>query len=202
MAPGTRDEVAAEEPAESARPPRSGRRPLQAIALGLLIVALVLTVRGYDVYADPLGWLLVLYGTRLLPAHLDFRGPLLALAAVAGAIAVPLWVPAIAERVADTEDALAWTLDLPRFGYCALLLLALARAAEAAGDRAATGWLKVVLVATLAVIAAPAVVIGGGLDALDDATGALIALTQIVLVVVLLIYAGRPWAREDPDTAP
>ena len=37
-------------------------KPLQAVGMGLVIVVLTVPVAGYDVLADPLGWLLVLVG--------------------------------------------------------------------------------------------------------------------------------------------
>ena len=42
-------------------------KPLQAVAMGLVIVLLGATVSGYDLLADPVGWLLVLVGLATLP---------------------------------------------------------------------------------------------------------------------------------------
>ena len=39
-------------------------KPLQSVAMGLVIVVLVARYGEYDALADPLGWLLVLWGVR------------------------------------------------------------------------------------------------------------------------------------------
>ena len=46
-------------------------RPLQSIAIGLVIIALRAEFGGYDALADPVGWLLVLLGVRSLPVEPD-----------------------------------------------------------------------------------------------------------------------------------
>ena len=53
-------------------------RPLQSIAMGLVIIALRAEFGGYDALADPLGWLLVLLGVRTLPVEPERRRTLFA----------------------------------------------------------------------------------------------------------------------------
>ena len=57
-------------------------KPLQSVAMGLVIVALSARVAGHDVLADPAGWLLVALGVARLPAELALRDTLLGLAAL------------------------------------------------------------------------------------------------------------------------
>ena len=48
-------------------------KPLQSIAMGLVIIALKAWVNGeYDVLPDPIGWLLVLQGLAALPGIADY----------------------------------------------------------------------------------------------------------------------------------
>jgi len=151
-------------------------KPLQALALGLVVVGLRAAVGGFDLLADPLGWLLVL----------------------AGLVAVPLWVPAVAEALLDADSALAWAANLPQLTATAGIGWALGEAAVADGDTGARAWLATA--ATLVAVAAvlPVLVFGGGLTALEVPTYVAAALSLLLLVVLLFVYAGRPWARPDP----
>ena len=53
-------------------------RPLQSIAIGLVIIALRAEFGGYDALVDPVGWLLVLLGVRTLPVEPERRKSLFA----------------------------------------------------------------------------------------------------------------------------
>lgn len=169
-------------------------RPLLAMALGYLLVVLYAKVGGYDMYADPLGWLLVLYGVHRLPEHLEGRRQLLGLAALAGAVSVPLWVPTVAEWLADADPSLAWAVGLPQLAFTALLCERLARAALAAGEETAAAWLRTLLTLVVVVAVLPVLVFGAGMDGLGPGTVAAAVLSQLALVWLLLRYSGRSWA--------
>ncbi|MGI8645426.1 MAG: hypothetical protein ACR2JD_03760 [Nocardioides sp.] len=174
-------------------------KPLQALALGLVVVGLRAAVGGFDLLADPLGWLLVLAGLSALPEDTPRRALLLTLATLAGPVAVPLWVPAVADALLEADPALALAVNLPQLAATAALGWALGQAAAAAGDPAARAWLATA--ATLVVVAAvlPVLVFGGGLSTLEVPTYVAAALSLLLLVVLLFAFAGRPWARPAPD---
>jgi len=88
--------------------------PLKAIALGLVIVGLRAAVGGYDLVADPLGWVLVLVGLARLPEDLPRRGLALGAATLALLTAAALWFPALRDPVADADPALGWATSLPQ----------------------------------------------------------------------------------------
>ena len=73
-------------------------KPLQSVAMGLVIIALSARFAGYDALADPVGWVLVALGVARLPAELSQRGTLLVyapLVLVAAGLAlglVAVWV--------------------------------------------------------------------------------------------------------------
>ena len=176
-------------------------RPLQSIAMGLVIVALSARVHGYDLLADPLGWLLVLAGVGRLVADLPYRGAIRGLAVVAAVVSVPLFFPGVVDALAGADSSLVWAADLPQAAFVALLCHALAGHAGRAGDTGAARWLA---------IARTLMVVAGLLPVLVDtvATGwagpmLLLATVALVFSIVLLFqYSGRPWAVADAEREP
>jgi hypothetical protein len=103
-------------------------KPLQAVAMGYVFIALYARFDGYDAYADPVGWLIVLYGVRRLPADLPNGVGVHYLGWLSWAVSVPLWFPSVVDRLEDADESLAWALELPQFGFGLLLCLSLAGA--------------------------------------------------------------------------
>lgn len=169
-------------------------KPLQSIAMGLLVVALVAEFRGYDAYVDPLGWLLVLYGLRGLPAETPHLSAMWYVGALASLTSIPLWVPAVAELVDDADPALGWAVNLPKFGFAAVLCLGLVRAATEAGSRREAGWLRITLTGVTLVMVLPVLVFGAGLTELGEPAALAAQVVLLVLIVLLFTYSGRPWA--------
>ncbi|MGA8255486.1 MAG: hypothetical protein WB767_02830, partial [Nocardioides sp.] len=95
-------------------------KPLQAMAMGYLIIALYARQSGYDLLPDPVGWVLVLVGVRGLPDAAP-RRLLGSTAAVALVVSLPLWVPALRDGLEDEDASLAWAADLPGFVFAGLL---------------------------------------------------------------------------------
>lgn len=177
-------------------------KPLQVIAMGLVVLVLSSTVNGYDIYVDPIGWLLVLYGLRTLPDEYELRFTLRYVGGVAAIASVPLWVPAVIDALGDADPSLAWAADLPRFGFLAVLCLALARSAEEARDRRGSAWWRTLLVGVIAVVALPVLVFGGGLTGLEATAGFSVALVPLVMIVLLFVHSGRAWAgAQAPESA-
>ena len=173
-------------------------KPLQAVAMGLVIIALVAKVDGYDLLADPLGWLLVLHGVRTLPAGVPRRDTVHAIGVVAALVSVALWFTAVADALSDTDDSLVWAATLPQLAFVALLCVGLSVRADAAGDAKAARWLRTARTLTIAVGVLPIVVYPIESDLLIPLL--LVAVITIVLVIVLFFsYSSRPWSTAEPE---
>lgn len=170
-------------------------QPLLVAALGFSLVILRVDTGGLDATPDPVGWALVLLAVLRLPPDLVYRGPVLVLVAVAGLTSLALALPGMTAGLTGVEPALAWAVSLPALAATGTLLHSLAVAARGAGDPAAAGWLGSLRTLTVVVAALPAVVLGAGVGALAGPTAGLAQLAVVGTVVVLLVYAGRPWAR-------
>jgi hypothetical protein len=169
-------------------------RPLQSIAMGLVIIGLHAEFAGYDALADPVGWLLILLGVRGLPADLERKRPLLAAAALAGVVSIPLWIPGVADAIEDVDESLLWAVNLPQLAFVALLCHLLAgRAAEAADPRAAA-WLRVLVTWSVVAALLPVLVFGGGIDALELPAYVAATLLLLALIWQLFSWSSRPWA--------
>jgi len=174
-------------------------RPLQAIAMGLVIIGLRTEFGGYDALADPVGWLLVLYGVRRLPVPRDQRRTLLAAAAIAGVVSVPLWIPGVSDAIEDVDPGLLWAANLPQLAFAALLAHVLVSAAMGADDRRSAAWLRFLRVGFVAAAVLPVLVFGAGVDALEAPTYILATLLLLMLIFLLFSWSARPWAL-DPAT--
>lgn len=173
-------------------------RPLQSIAMGLVIVALRATFQGYDALPDPLGWLLVLHGAARLPADLVRRDTIRGLAVLALLVSIPLWLPDLADRLYELHPSLGWVANLPQLAFAAVLADSLARRAAAPGphrDTRATAWLRVSMTGFLLAAALPVVVFGGGVRSLELPSYVLATLVMLMLIWLLFSYNNRPWAR-------
>jgi hypothetical protein len=177
-------------------------KPLQPVAMGLVIVVLTARAHGFDLLPDPLGWLLVIAGVRRLPAALPRRDLVVGLAMLAGAVSVPLWIPHVADRLYDTDPSLAWAATLPQLGFAVFLAGGLAVLADRGGDSGAARWLRVARTALLVVALLPVLVFGGGWTDGEDLAAAAAGLAAVLLVVLLLVDAGRAWALAEPDDEP
>ncbi len=176
-------------------------KPLQAVGLGFVFLVLVTTVQGYDLYADPVGWVLVLVGVRLLPRAFRHRWLLLYVAGIALVVSVPLWVPAVDDALASADESIAWALNLPRFGFAALLAFTLARSAQTADARGPATWWRVLGLGSAVVAVLPVLVFGGGLENLDTTAGTLVVVVPLAMTVTLFWHSGRTWAGapESPE---
>ena len=168
-------------------------RPLQSIAMGLVIVALRPLAGGYDALPDPLGWLLVLHGVRSLPADLWQRDAVVRLAMLAGLVSVPLWFPQVIDALYDTHPALGWAVNLPQVGFAAVLARGLGLRAAGADDGPAGRWLRVAAVGFVLAAVLPVLVFGAGLGALEILTYVAATLVLLLFIWLLFAYSARPW---------
>lgn len=174
-------------------------KPLQSVAMGFVFIALYARLNGYDLYADPAGWVLVLLGVRRLPAGTPYLTPLRYVGALAAAVSVPLWLPVVRDALADADPSLGWAADLPAFGFAALLCHALAAAAKEAGDVKPSQWLALLRTVVVAVALLPVLVFGADLSSLADPAALAAQAMYIALVWLLFKYSGRPWAGAPVD---
>lgn len=162
--------------------------------MGYVFIALYARFDGYDAYADPVGWLIVMYGAHRLPAELPSRVGVIYLGWVSWLISIPLWFPAVVDRLEDADESLAWALDLPQFGFGLLLCLSLARLAVDDGDLRAAKWLKLLATTITVVAVLPVLIFGGGIDDLEGPAGLAVQVVYVVLVWLMFQYSGRVWA--------
>ena len=177
-------------------------KPLQSVAMGLVIVGLTAKFGGYDALADPFGWLLVLAGVAALPESLDQRRTLLTLAGLAGAVSVAVWFPAVTDALYDADASLGWAANLPQIGFTAVLCHALAGLATEAADHRAARWLRVTRTIVIAVGLLPVLVFGAGMESLEVASYVLAGASVLLLIWLLFSYASRPWAGPAISESP
>jgi hypothetical protein len=170
--------------------------------MGLVIVALRAEFGGYDALPDPLGWVLVLLGVRALPLDLESRRTLLGLAALAGAVSIPIWLPHVSDALYDTDPALLWAVNLPQLAFGGLLAHVLAHRAADADDTGAATKLRVAVTGFAAVAVMPVLVWGAGVGAL--AVPAYVGATLVLLALIWMLFSwsARPWATAEEEPAP
>jgi hypothetical protein len=177
-------------------------KPLHAVAVGLVVIAIYAKAGDYDLLADPAGWALVLVGLKVLLDRVDI--PLTGLLWVAGVLALvfsaALMVPSLHEWFEDADPALGWALDVPALGFCGILCHALVAGARAAKEIGAAAWLQWTAIGFGLSVAAPVVVIGGGVEDLRGPAELVTGLSQLALFVLCLLYAGRTWAGAPVET--
>jgi ABC-type molybdate transport system permease subunit len=175
-------------------------KPLPAVAMGLVVVLLNVPVHGYDLLADPLGWVLVLIGLSALPV--PQQRTVRTLATVSLIVSLPVWVPAARDALNVTDDALAWAAGVTEVLTMIVLAHSLAGVARSSGDAPAGRWLLTARTLFVVVLLIPPVVLGAHLGRLVTAAAVFGSLTLLLMVVLLFRYAGRPWARPaDPVPA-
>jgi hypothetical protein len=176
---------------ETDKPEKKPAAPLQIIGMGLVIVFLESLAGGFDLFADPVGWLLVIVGTAKLPV--GQQGLLAGIAFAAFALAVPLWFPAVHGPVLGADPALDWAAKLPTYGYCFVLcrgLMAAAQGVHPAGHMR-FGALSVLVAITVAV---PPVAIAADAAWVANTGIALILVSQVWLVWSLFSHSRLPYA--------
>jgi hypothetical protein len=165
--------------------------------MGLVVVLLTAAVHGYDVLADPLGWLLVLVGLAQLPV--PQRTSLQTLGSVSLAVSVGVWFPGLRASLNVTDDSLAWAASIPELLTVIVLVHALAQAARLGSDQHARRWLQTARALMIVVLVLPPVVLGGGMESLVGALAIAGSLSLLLVIVLLFGYAARPWALPAPS---
>ena len=159
--------------------------PLQKIAMGLVIVVVDSYLAGFDAVPDVLGWALALAGIWSMRSGLPGFDGIAASAVLSGLVSVALLRPA---WTADLPESTGWLLSLPQLVFTILLCGALATLARTAAADVAQRfrilrWVFVVLVV------APALVYGGGVDALLIPLAVVTVVANVYLVYLLFRVA-------------
>lgn len=165
-------------------------KPLQSIAMGLVIVVLVARIGGYDALPDPVGWLLVIWGVR----RTADSSALLALSLGALLVAGVVWFPATQDFLDRSDPSLRWAVNLPQVLFCILLCRHLADLAGAARDQRARAWLRTAMLLNVVLAVAPVLVFAASADDLMTSVHAMAAGVVLLLIVLLFAHARRPWA--------
>ncbi|WP_203337669.1 hypothetical protein [Nocardioides limicola] len=172
-------------------------KPLQPIALGLIIIALHAELpSGHDIFADPIGWVLVLVGTAKAQLANARRRTLQTLGLIALLVAGVLWFPDLAETLHGTDPGVIWALNLPQLGFTAYLCVALAETA-APVDPPARNWLRFTAGWILIAGVLPVLAFGAGIGILEEWFPIVAGLSLLMLICLMFVYAGRRWARLD-----
>lgn len=149
--------------------------------MGLVIVVVDSHLAGFDAVPDLVGWLLVVSGVVALRALLPGWSSVLASAVVSGLVSVALLRPG---WTAELPESTGWLLSLPQLVFSILLCgAAAALAREPASDVAQRFRMLRVLFGVLVV--APALVYGGGVDALLVPVAVVTVLANVYLIYLL-----------------
>jgi hypothetical protein len=152
---------------------------MQRVAAGLVLVLLDVSVDGWDVLADPVGWALVLAG--ILPVTELLGGRVALTAVLAFVTSLVVYSPAVVRAV---DPAVGWALSLPHLAFLVVLCLALAGRLAAYERR-----FRVSAVVLAVVGIAPVLVLGGGVLVLAGALAFAAVVTQLYVVYLLFRIA-------------
>ncbi|TYL55257.1 hypothetical protein FXB39_02535 [Nocardioides sp. BGMRC 2183] len=172
-------------------------KPLQWVAMGLVICVLEARFGSYDALPDPIGWLLVLGGLLALTRRTDvgFRLGLGYLGVLALVIATVTWFPAVQDALDDADPELVWSLDVPALAFQALLCHALAGLAVGASERTAATWFRLASLGLAVALVVP-LLYQAGWEWLAPA-GDLGLIVPLVLIGLLFWYSGREWTGAE-----
>ena len=159
----------------------------------------------YDALADPVGWVLVVLGTKDLAARHPQLGAAHWAAVLAAVVSVPMWFPQVNHLV---TGAGAWGVQVPQDVACLLLCVGIGRlgAEQRPPDAYAAKRCGLLTWGFVAVLVMPALVEGGGLTQLARPAD----LVKIVVVLCALwcffrvhrrAWLGGPGPLEVPATA-
>lgn len=174
--------------------------PLQKIAMGMVIVIGSAMFPAhpspsweqYDALADPLGWVLVIFGVFALARTDASFETSRWLAGLAGVVSVPMWFPQVHHQLDASGE---WFASLPQIAFC----LVLCREIGMLGPRQTPqdAYLAKrfgLLVWGFAVVGVlPVIALGGGVTQLESTTLAFSTLVNVAFVYFLFRVHRRTW---------
>ncbi len=169
--------------------------PLQKIAMGLVIVVLDAQLGGFDAVPDVLGWVLVLLGVRDLRRALAGFSTLVTLAGVSTAVSVALLWPGLADSFPESTG---WLLSLPQLAFC-IALCGSAAALAVTPDGGVARRFVLLRWVFVALVLAPALLYGGGVDVLLVPVAVVTVAANVYLIYLLFKISKRPYALAPVD---
>lgn len=174
--------------------------PLQRIAMGMVIVVGTAIFppdpspswARYDALPDPVGWALVLWGAVALARADDAFDSVRWLAALAGAVSIPMWFPQLHHRLDASGQ---WFASLPQLAFCIVLArtIGVVATTRRPPDPFVAQRFGVLLWGFALAAVLPVVAIGGGVKALDNPTLLVSTLTNVAFVYYLFRVHRREW---------
>jgi hypothetical protein len=174
--------------------------PLQRIAMGMVIVVGTAYFPAdpspgwekYDALADPLGWLLVLYGVFALVRADKVFDSTRWLALVAAVVSVPMWFPQVNHEL---DASGGWFASLPQIAFCIVLSreIGLLGVRQEPTDTYVAKRFGLLVWGFALVAVLPVVAIGGGLEQLETPTAALATLVTVAFIYHLFRVHRREW---------
>lgn len=159
--------------------------PLQKIAMGLVIVVVDSYLAGFDAVPDVLGWALALTGLWAMRSRVPGFEGIATSAVLSGLVSLALLRP---DWTADLPESTGWLLSLPQLVFTILLCGALATLArEQAADVAQR--FRILRGLFVVLVIAPALVYGGGVDALIVPLAVVTVLANVYLIYLLFRVA-------------
>ncbi|MGH3496383.1 MAG: hypothetical protein ACRDP1_02825 [Nocardioidaceae bacterium] len=177
--------------------------PIQRTGVGWVIVLLDVRVHGYDVVADPVGWLLIWSGLRVLAPRSPWFGRAAVAAAVTGVLSLVEYAPAF-----TGGTALAGAYNLVLASVIVSQAWGIRDAAGAAGEHGPAAQCRVIAWATVVI----AGFLAAGLIGYYAAHGAAVSLVASMVFLALLVMiwftllqlliAPRAYLRDPSGAAP
>jgi hypothetical protein len=174
--------------------------PLQKIAMGMVIVIGFAYFpphpspawRYFDALPDPIGWVLVLFGTFALARADGTFASSRWLAGFAGVVSLPMWFPQVAHQLDASGE---WFASLPQIAFCLFLAreIGIEAARQSPPDVFVAKRFGLLFWGFAAVGVLPVIAIGGGLTQLEDPTRFLSWLVSLAFIYTLFRVHRREW---------
>jgi hypothetical protein len=174
--------------------------PLQKIAMGMVIVVGSAMFpahphpswQRYDALADPLGWVLVLFGAFALVRADDTFDSIRWLAGLAAAVSVPMWFPQVHHQLDASGE---WFASLPQIAFCLFLAreIGMLGARQSPADRYVAKWFGLLVWGFGVVGVLPVIALGGDVTQLESTTVTFSALVNVAFVYFLFRVHRRAW---------
>lgn len=174
--------------------------PLQKIAMGLVIIIGTATYstsasppwERYDALPDPIGWVLVFFGTVALARADQAFDNTRWLAALAGVVSVPMWFPELHHQLDASGE---WFASLPQIAFCVVLAreIGLLGARRSPVDTYIAKRFALVVWGFVLVGVLPVLALGGGVTQLESTALAVSTVVNLAFVYYLFRVHRREW---------